>query len=172
MSKYYAGIGARKTPPEIMSLMTDLAARLEEQGWILRSGGAIGADGAFQIGVKDPDNQRIYTTNSMYEEGNISDAWASVDRYHPNPRAINGYVRELMARNYFQVMGKCSGVPSKFVICWTDSYETDEQGLIKDASGGTGQAVRIAYQNDILVYNLKHKEHLGRVLKFVDKVNS
>ncbi len=64
MSKYYAGIGSRKTPPEMMSLMTDLAARLEEQGWILRSGGAIGADSAFQLGVKDPDNQRIYTTNS------------------------------------------------------------------------------------------------------------
>ena len=172
MSKYYAGIGARKTPPEMMSLMTDLATRLEEKGWILRSGGAMGADSAFQLGVKNPENQCIYTTNSMYEEGNTTNAWASVDRYHPNSRALNGYIRELMARNYFQVMGKHSGIPSKFVICWTDSYETDEQGLIKDTSGGTGQAVRIAYGNGILVYNLKHNEHLGKILKFVDKVNN
>lgn len=172
MSKYYAGIGSRKTPPQILSLMTDLATRLEKSKWILRSGGALGADSAFQLGISNPDNQQIYTTNSMHEEGNISDAWASVESYHPNPRALSSYVRQLMARNYFQVMGKRSRIPSKFVICWTDSYETDEQGLIKDASGGTGQAVRIAYDNDILVYNLKHKEHLGRILKFVDKVNS
>lgn len=172
MSKYYAGIGSRNTPPQILSLMTDLASRLEKLKWILRSGGALGADSAFQFGINNPDNQRIYTSNSMYEEGNVSDAWASVDRYHPNSRKLNGYVRELMARNYFQIMGKHSGIPSKFIICWTNSYETDEQGLIKDASGGTGQAVRIAYANGITVYNLKHKEHLGRVLKFVDKVNS
>ena len=170
--KYYAGIGSRKTPTEILSLITDLATRLESDGWILRSGGALGADSAFQAGVKRIENKRIYTIDSLSEGGNVQDAWNSIDRYHPNPRALNPFVRKLMARNYFQVMGKSSGISSKFVVCWSESYELDEQGLIKDVAGGTGQAVRIAYGNGILIYNLKHKDHLGRILKFVDTVNS
>jgi predicted Rossmann fold nucleotide-binding protein DprA/Smf involved in DNA uptake len=48
---YYAGIGARSTPPQILSVMTRLASKLEGMGYTLRSGGAAGADTAFERGV-------------------------------------------------------------------------------------------------------------------------
>jgi hypothetical protein len=50
MSKSYAGIGSRKTPENIMTLMQRVAARLENNGYRLNSGGAEGADQAFAKG--------------------------------------------------------------------------------------------------------------------------
>lgn len=47
---YFAGIGSRQTPQEILSLMRKTGASLTEKGLILRSGGATGADSAFEAG--------------------------------------------------------------------------------------------------------------------------
>ena len=46
----YAGIGSRKTPIKILKEMTKIANFLNKKGYILRSGGAIGADKAFENG--------------------------------------------------------------------------------------------------------------------------
>ena len=37
--KYYAGIGSRKTPKEILDLMSVIGEYLQSKGYILRSGG-------------------------------------------------------------------------------------------------------------------------------------
>ena len=47
----YAGIGSRQTPPEMLEAMTELARELERSGWHLHSGGADGADTAFENGT-------------------------------------------------------------------------------------------------------------------------
>ena len=60
MSRHYAGIGSRKTPPEILEAMTRIAAELERRDWILRSGGADGADLAFESGVQDAAHKEVY----------------------------------------------------------------------------------------------------------------
>src|SRR3954462_8805604 len=51
MTKIYTGIGSRQTPPEILTLMTRIAHTLDGQGYLLRSGGAAGADTAFAQGA-------------------------------------------------------------------------------------------------------------------------
>lgn len=51
-SPAYAGVGSRETPHEILALMTDVAKILGQHGWTLRSGGARGADTAFEDGAK------------------------------------------------------------------------------------------------------------------------
>ena len=61
MTKYFAGIGSRETPQDILKLMTKSAYRLEQLGYVLRSGGARGADKAFELGVMNLKNRRIYT---------------------------------------------------------------------------------------------------------------
>ena len=58
--KYYAGIGSRKTPHDTCDLMTKIAIALDNRGYILRSGGAKGADKAFEAGS---DTQEIYKAN-------------------------------------------------------------------------------------------------------------
>ena len=53
--KAYTGVGSREAPEEIILLMTKLSAKLEAQGWTLRSGAADGADTGFENGVNNED---------------------------------------------------------------------------------------------------------------------
>ena len=52
MTNYYTGIGSRETPNEILDRMTRLGSWFSELDWVLRSGGAEGADRAFERGVR------------------------------------------------------------------------------------------------------------------------
>lgn len=51
----YAGIGSRRTPPEVLGRMRRVAERLDARGYTLRSGGADGADSAFADGATDKE---------------------------------------------------------------------------------------------------------------------
>ena len=64
--KPYTGIGSRETPNDILTLMSKLATTLERQGYVLRSGGADGADKAF---AKDVTNKEVFIPWSGF--GNI-----------------------------------------------------------------------------------------------------
>lgn len=66
MNSIYAGIGSRETPPEILKLMTRLAGAMEQQGWLLRSGGARGADAAFEAGVTNPAHRAIFLPDDYF----------------------------------------------------------------------------------------------------------
>lgn len=136
---YYAGIGSRETPKDVLSSMTKLADDLWQLGWNLRSGGADGADKAFEAGAHQA--KQIYTANSRIPE------WTYVftDFFHPNPSALSPYARKLMNRNAMQILGANGNDPVEFVACWT------EGGKLK---GGTAQALRIAKFYNIPVYNL------------------
>ena len=48
---HYAGIGTRVTPPAVLERMTNIGMLLAMQGFVLRSGGARGADRAFEEGA-------------------------------------------------------------------------------------------------------------------------
>ena len=76
MAKYYCGIGSRQTPGEILEIMLLVSIKLRSQKWILRSGGADGADKAFETGagfLKD-----IYYANDATPE-----SMEIAKRYHP-----------------------------------------------------------------------------------------
>lgn len=161
--KYYTGIGSRGTPKHILELCCNVAAKLEAEGWILRSGGAIGADRAFEMGVKLPQNKEIYLAT-----GPIShQAWASVDVFHPYPKALKPFGRALMARNYHQITGKNEESKlSSFVICWTpDGCKSPQERTIK--TGGTGQAISIAWSLGIPVFNLAVQEDRAKIEKYL-----
>ena len=53
MYKPYTGVGSRETPPDIYELMQKIGYRLSLDGFTLRSGGAYGADQAFELGWWD-----------------------------------------------------------------------------------------------------------------------
>ena len=52
MTKIYAGIGSRETPKEVCIEIQGLAKTLANEGYVLRSGGATGADEAFETGCR------------------------------------------------------------------------------------------------------------------------
>lgn len=158
-SKHYAGVGSRETPRAICDLMEEVAGKLEREGWILRSGGALGADSAFEAGVSNPERMQIFLP-SPYFNGKSSQKPGYIDStkleslgkavdtvydFHPAPERLSNFARKLMARNAMQVLGPSLEEPSRFVMAWTVGGKV---------AGGTGQALRIAKFHHIPVLNL------------------
>ena len=157
---YYAGIGSRDTPADIMEIMTNIASVLENHNYILRSSGAKGADSAFEVGVQIETNKEIYlpwkefnnSTSELYldniKESKYTTAYLMAEKfYHSNLSKASSNTIKYMTRNSFQIMGLDFMEPSEFVVCWTKDGK---------ASGGTGQAIRIAEFYQIPVFNLKN----------------
>jgi len=156
--KYYAGIGARKTPIEILQVMTGIARIMDRMGYVLRSGGAEGADSAFEMGSSE--NKEIYlpwkgfngNDSPLYEC--YSDFHKTIaERFHPKWGSLSHGAKKMMIRNTAQIFGTdCSGrEASGIVICWTPNGK---------ACGGTGQAIRIANHYKIPVINLQQVREL------------
>lgn len=135
----YTGVGSRKTPVPMMDLMTRIAQRMEAAGYILRTGDADGADYAFKRGAS-PGKRQVLNMHHA-----TPDAHRVAAQYHPAWDSLRSTVKALHARNAQQVLGYYLDKPSRCVICWTPDGK---------ASGGTGQAIRIAIGHGIPVYNL------------------
>lgn len=158
--KYYAGIGSRETPKELIPEIQSISTTLYGEGYILRSGGAPGADTFFENLIPQ-SGKEIYlpwkgfndNTSSLYEI--TPESLKMAESYHPGWSRLSTGAKKLMARNCFQVLGFDLKTPVEFIVCWTP------EGKI---AGGTGQAMRIAKRFDIPVYNLYHND-CGRKIR-------
>lgn len=157
----YAGIGSRETPNNILGLMTRIASELEKKGYILNSGGAKGADSAFEKGVRDFRNKRIFLADDADDE-----TIAIAKEIHPAPERLGYYALKLMARNTYQVFGRNLDEPVDFVLCWTKDGKEGHGG--ERPCGGTGQAVEMASLKGIPVINLHNKNALERLSILTD----
>lgn len=157
----YAGIGSRETPEDILEMMTRIASDLEKKGYILNSGGAKGADSAFEKGVRNFRNKRIFFADDANNETN-----AIAKEIHPAPERLGQYAMKLMARNTYQVFGRNLDTPVDFVICWT---KDGKEGHGKNRPcGGTGQAVEMASLKGIPVINLKNENAMDRIKELTE----
>lgn len=147
--KFYAGIGSRQTPSTVLMYMTRLAKRLAELGFVLRSGGAGGADTAFEAGAGEAKEIFLpwkgFNGNKSRLYSQSDEAYAMAARFHPNWNACTRGARAMHARNCHQVLGADLDDPVQFVLCWTPNGT---------GSGGTGQAIRIARHYEIPVFDL------------------
>ena len=150
----YAGIGARSTPPSVLTAMTVMAGWLARQGWHLNSGGAAGADSAFAEGA--PAGQRTLHLPWPGYNGcagpdcrvmsppEFEPCLAIAAHLHPAWDRCSPAVRKLHARNA-AILGVSVGRPVDAVVTWTPG------GTV---TGGTGMAIRIATEAGIPVLNL------------------
>jgi len=150
MVNYYTGIGSRNTPPNILLLMSKIAIFLSKKNYILRSGGAKGADSAFSKNIDDNKKQIFlpwegFNNNYNHKFPITEDAQKMAEEFHPAWENCSEVAKMLHSRNCYQVLGYDLKTPSKFVICWTKGGK-----LI----GGTSQALRIALKHNIRIYNL------------------
>lgn len=155
----YAGVGARKTPKDILELMTGFAIELAKRGFLLRSGNCDGADAAFAEGAnsinpklvelhlpwKKYHNERIIDGNTIKVTGFKEEIREFSSQHHPNWEGCNKLVRALHARNATIILGEKLDDPVDFCICWTPDSST---------FGGTGQAIRICDAFSIPIINL------------------
>lgn len=159
----YAGIGSRETPKEVMALMTKYAKRLAQLGYTLRSGGATGADSAFEAGA---DKKEIF-----YAKDATDQTRAIAKEIHPAPSALKPVPLNLMARNTNQLFGKNLDTPVDFVLVWTpDGAESTAERNIK--TGGTGQAIDMASRKGIPVFNLAKTDGRARFESFMKSGNN
>lgn len=165
--KKYAGIGARNTTQEILEVMASIGSQLADLGWLLRSGAATGADSAFEEGCTGA--KEIYIPWENYNdrsvlEGNVYVGATALTiehamHYHPNPSALTQGVKKLHARNSAILGGLNLDDPVDMVICWTVNGEI---------AGGTGQAMRIAIDNEIPIFNLALDKDWDLLEQFVE----
>lgn len=157
MSRFYAGIGSRETPADVLSLMEKIAARLGAGGFTLRSGGAGGADSAFERGAAGFSMEiflpwKGFNGNRSPHFSPSPEAFALAEQYHPAWHRLSQGARKLMARNSHQVLGANLDSPVEFIVCWTGP------------SGGTCQALRMAA---CPVFNLIEPATRARLEAFV-----
>jgi hypothetical protein len=146
----YAGIGSRKTPPDMLEYMTRIAKYLTSLGYTLVSGGAEGADQAFEKGA---GRSIIFKPQCATKE-----AISYASKFHPNWKACSAFARQAHGRNAMIILGAQLECPVNFVICWTPSGQ---------AVGGTALGIAIAKANKIPVFNLAVKEDVERIKKKV-----
>lgn len=157
MYKAYAGIGSRSTPDNILRIMSQLASVLAKNHWTLRSGGAPGADQAFEEGHNGkkeiflPWKEFEGNSSSLYGVSEIA-LWLA-EKYHPAWHNLKRGGQLMMARNMQQVLGEDLLSPVQFVLCWTKNGMVD---------GGTGQAMRLAQDLCIPIFNLHTENELEK----------
>lgn len=183
---YYAGIGSRQTPDEIKTLITRIAIKLSEKGLILRSGGADGADEAFQKGVEIAKGKmEIYLPWNGFN--NLSNGFGQAilvqdkasrgraeilaAQFHPAYNSLSQGGKRLMQRNTYQVLGaKIDYSPaSSFILCWTKDGADGTTVPVTQGTGGTGQAIRIGTHYGITIRNLRNASTLKKWSEWIEK---
>jgi len=158
--KYYTGVGARKTPQNILTIMTAIAKKMSYLNYILRSGGAAGADTAFELGTNHTTKQIFLAHHSTQEAETIA------SKYHPAWNRCSEFAKKLHGRNALQILGPDLCEPSVLLICWTpDGCISHAERTIN--TGGTGTAISIANAYNISIYNLQRANHLDIWTKWV-----
>lgn len=119
-NKYYAGIGSRSTPNEILEFQTRIATCLAKDGWLLSSGGAKGADEAFEKGISNISENRIiipwngfnnkyssegYIDYSSYDKITKETCEWQVSNIHPSSDKLSQGAKTLHSRNIMQILG-------------------------------------------------------------------
>ena len=151
--KTYAGIGSRKTPGHILTIMKESAILLAIDGFTLSTGAATGADQTFANGAnlahsfvhlhlpwhayEEAWRKHIHHSKLFVLQDSDVKAHNSVTVFHPAYKKLTRDTRALHARNY-NILTK--PIQVQFIICWTT------EGKI---TGGTGQTLRIAQSLNI-----------------------
>lgn len=181
MEKYYAGVGSRRTPNHILTLMACLARALRYEGWVLRSGHADGADQAFEAGAAHVAELFLpwpsFNENAPFHDRTLVFnqpqrwAYAHAMAHHPAWGQLKQGGRKLMARNVHQVLGwvqpgEAGFCPVTFVVGYAP---TDKDGR---PTGGTAQAFRIADHWEIPVFNLAVPDDRRRIEARLDEMEA
>jgi hypothetical protein len=164
--------------------MFRIGSLLVRRGYVLRSGGAAGADTAFERGATAVDGASI-----VYKAGRGVTKWKGKklicypdsvpgwqdwaeeqsSRLHPAWNACSDHAKAHLRRNMAQICGHKTQdrILSHFVLCWTpDGAETAQ--ATSRRTGGTGQAIRAADAYGVPVFNLARAFALRDLEAFLD----
>lgn len=175
MNNIYTGIGSRKTPHEVQLWMYKFAVKMCGKGIKLRSGGANGADSAFERGARREKEIFIHRNGhngKRHNRLNIAldylapdkqeECYSKAEGIHPGWRNCDDWARGMHARNILQIEG-VNGPLTDFVVYWTE-YD----GRL-NPRGGTATAVNYAKSLGIPTFNLNIDAQKDALLTFVSE---
>ena len=174
----YAGVGSRATPREVLTGMSDVAHTLGNAGFALSTGGAHGADKAFEAGALRTDAPVTVHTPwpgyNGYRPGR--DPESDIDVIHPKAGdAVRGLSFLHLARKHHPAWDRCrrgaralflrnvailagaldndgTMLPVRAVIAWNPNGSAHGR-----EAGGTGHTLRVAAELGIPVVNLSER---------------
>jgi len=154
MALFYAGVGNRYgVPMDMIELMKEFATVIASVGYVLRSGGAIGCDLAFESAALETGGTiEIYKAKQA-----TSDSIEYASHFHPAWDACTPFVKQLHGRNAMIILGPDLKTKVSFLVC----YAVDEK------NGGTALGIKIARANNIPVYNLAKAEGHSIILDMI-----
>lgn len=172
----YAGIGSRTTPPHILEQMKEVAIVCAQKGFVLHSGGASGADSAFELAHKGAGGQCKIFLPWKNHNGNDSAlypphprAFEIARQFHPCFGKLLKTIQPFIARNMHQILDESLDRPVRFVVCYTPNGQETSAEYTK-ASGGTGSAINVADHYNVPVFNLRNIGRYEDVLEFIDMI--
>ena len=163
--KYYTGIGSRIIPKYIEDFFIILGEWFAKKGYCLRSGHADGSDKAFELGCDKVHGKKeiylpwkgfndsisnLYLDNMEYK----FEAEKIAKIYHPYWFNLKQGAKRLQSRNSFQVLGQDLNTPCDFIICYTKNGK---------GQGGTGQAIRIAKDKYVPVFDCGKYDNIQEI---------
>lgn len=162
---HYAGIGSRSTPVDVLEKFKTIGSLLSKIGYVLRSGGADGADSAFELGCDLVNGKKEIFLPWKKFNGNDSNLYNTpkeaekiVEKIHPIWNKLKLPVKELHKRNVCQILGYSLKDPVKFVICYTENGS---------GKGGTATAINLAKSLGILVFDFGKEESKNQFKTFI-----
>ncbi len=187
----YAGVGSRRAPPDILEAMADIAQSLGDAGIALSTGGADGADKAFETGALRTDAPITVHTPwpgyNGYRPGRDPDT--DIDVVHPQPRdTTRGRTFSDLAREHHPYWRRCTrGVRALFVrnVSILSGALDDNRTLLPvraviaytpgglpvgREAGGTGHTLRVAGSLGIPFVNLSPRTPPERNAAALDAV--
>ena len=176
---WYAGIGSRRVPSDIVLKMEKFAMEFAALDFTLRSGGADGSDAAFERGCDRLNGKKeIYLPWKGFNnsDSELYDCYGKMHTtsaklvYGPRWNEISDAVKKLMTRNTAQVMGldDLDVAYSEFVVCWTpDGCETAAKR--NRNTGGTGQAIALADELGIPVFNMANDHFDKQMMHYMKR---
>lgn len=172
---FATGVGSRDTPPEKCADMELLGETLARAGYIWRSGGADGADLAFERGARrvvGDDRLQIYLPTQRFNDnpsplfGVGPQALAMAAALHPVWERLDEGSRQKHARNCYQVLGWKLNQPSDLLICWTEDGCESARTRSRH-TGGTATAIVLAERHGIPRFNLGKAGSAARLTDFL-----
>lgn len=171
LEKALADAGSPLNADEVKQTITEVAEVLEQAGYTMVTGGEPGVESLFSDAVKNTEKIKAYvpSQSSYYTQKgalkfNLTEADnQSVLDYHPVPSKLNDIAKRAVARYNCEVLGSREGGTKKvdFVLC------AGPLNRYRRTSGNYTQALRIAWDNDIPVFNLLDPDSMRAFKAFV-----
>lgn len=162
----YAGIGDVNIPANIQELMKMIGEELAHQGYVLRTGGAKGADTAFMEGCdKAKGIKEIFYPSDIHVNAKtlkiakeIHGHWEYCENKQPKPGNKYSFPVQAHCRNMKIINGDLLNNPVEFTIAYQD---------INQVTGGTWQGIKYSKKLGIKVYNLFVEKDRNEIIDIV-----